>query len=368
MPQITNIETEIELESGDSADFAPRQHASPAPAPRRLDSTLWMLLGFASITLGVGLTVAPSYSWTASKIAAQLAQFGLQAGVAVFGGLMLMGLATVRRAQESARVEMQYDSSLLLEQIASEMVEIRAGVDAMQDRSNGLEQRVRALEPQLAEARDTILSQVASQAPRNDSDALFQLASGLDKLGLRLEQRLRLHHSTLQESVDELAATVEHARRSLEDRLDQFGGTTQGMVEASGAGAPFAEHAPGGELDGVEGFPPLAPASETGADDTNSLGLLDQFEDVASALPTSHSRPSAAPAAEVGSFGLEGDALETLERAARHTQAANAAGGTWDEQLMVQRDDDTQQKLAQLESLLSDERLRAALDAMRRQA
>lgn len=350
------IESQIELEPHDPAPSLGRATVEPSSPSGANDATLWMLLGLGSLAVGVALAVLPGVSWTAAKVAARLGELGVHSGVAVVGGMLLMVLGLVRRGQHAARVQMQYDASLLFEQIAAELVEIRSSMDAARARETATARHMDELRGHLELARDAVLAHVEKHAQRDNSDALFQLASGLDKLGLRFEQRLRLHHSTLQESVDELAATVEHSRRSLEEQI-------QAHIQGEPVSQPAACDEPQGlpaslilddeRANIVQSAEQATPAAST------SLGLLDQFEDVTPALPA----PSA-QAPQEPEFGLA-PAQQDLERAARRLRTDS----TWDEQMMVEPDQqlDTKTKLLQLESLLSDERLRSALEAMRRQ-
>lgn len=388
MQKPASLESQVELDSQD-APLAAQRHA---PAQTRSsgggDSVLWILLGLGSLTVGVILAAAPNISWTASKIAERLAAMGVHSGVAVVGGLTLMVLGLIRRGQNAARAELQYDSSLLFEQIASELVEIRGSLESATARGERFEARVDELSKDLLLAREALSGELqALTAREGNNSALFQLASGLDKLGLRVEQRLRLHHSTLQESVDELAATLEHSRRSLEEQIHALSATQQdtGEYDATAAydASPYEAAQP--EATEYESAPseviardatPLELAAQQAPyeapqasarprqDNANSLGLLDQFDDVAPALPTTNAAPASQRAPEQDFGANQGDTHAELDRAARSLRT----DATWDEQMMVEHQDlDTKTKLLQLESLLSDERLRSALDAMRRQ-
>jgi len=319
------------------------------------DATLAMLAGLGLLSGGVALAVLPSLSWTANKIATRLDAVGLEAGTAIVGGLLLMGLGLIRRGQHSARAQMHDDTTLLFEQIAADLLDVRSALDASLTRQDASELRLAELKGDIEQAKLALTSEIEAHAPRENSDALFQLATGLDKLGLRVEQRLRLHHTALQESVDELAATVEHSRRALEEQM-----RTLGPVEY-GAPALGLEHDEP-QLVTAQPHPPEQEARE------GSLGLLDQFEDVAPALP---SEPPQATVDEVESYAAAPTFEASAQRAHEELDAAARAprpGGTWDEELMVDAgpDERTKAKLMQLEALLSDESLRSALDAMRR--
>ncbi len=357
----TEIESQLDLETPAPSMAQPR--GTSAAATGGGDATAWIILGLLALTGGVALMALPSHSWTAARVATRLGELGVQSGVVMLGGALLMVLGLVRRGQHAARVEMQYDASLLFEQIAAELVEIRSSLEATRAREESSVRHLEGLQRELTQTRGALTEAIAQNAPRDSSDALFQLAAGLDKLGLRVEQRLRLHHSSLQDSVDELSATVEHTRRSLEELLQPGGQPSfeNAAPAVSYDEQPRAEYAPEEpQLAAPELEPHFAPApAEPGA---NSLGLLDQFDDVPGPLPAAP-REASAPAVEL-EFGSTEHRAE-LERAARTSHSES----TWDEQMMVEpgQDLDTKTKLLQLESLLGDERLRAALEAMRRQ-
>lgn len=356
------IESQIELESPASAPIAPQGRSSGANSAGGGDATAWMLLGLLALAGGVALMALPSLSWSAAKVASRLGELGVESGVVMLGGALMMVLGLVRRGQHAARVEMQYDASLLFEQIAAELVEIRSSLESTRAREESSVRQIEELRQELTQTRGALSEAIERNAPRDNSDAVFQLAAGLDKLGLRVEQRLRLHHSALQDSVEELSATVEHSRRSLEELLQTHSQPLpeSALVQESYAEQPAAEYV--AEAPVEEYSAPEVEAPQDMAPPSSSLGLLDQFEDVAAPLPAaSHEHVSHSDEFDMGGAQTQAD----LERAARSSRVDS----TWDEQLMVesQQDLDTKTKLLQLESLLGDERLRAALEAMRRQ-
>jgi hypothetical protein len=291
--------------------------ARPAPAAAK-GGALLTLFGLALVAAGAGLALGPRISWRVGRIAGELSELGLEAGAVAVGGLVLLGLASLRRAVESTRGESNPDDSLMLDQIATELVELRTHLEQLQSQTEGLGRQVADLHDEVDERTAAPQSLEGGSMP---SDALFQLASSLDKLGARLDQRLRVHHATLQGSIDDLKAKVELTVRTYEERL--------------GGVQPFAPAAPVG-CDAGQG--PAAERSEC-CDELavsvpeKSLGVLDSIDDdVAAALPSG---------------------------AAQRTPA-----GSWDEQLMVERPDDTREKLEQLQLLLADDRLRAALNSL----
>lgn len=311
----------------------------PATPPKRsVEGGLLVTLGWMSLLGGAALSILPLVSWRAGKVMNGLAGLGIHGGTIVMGGLGLMAVGMVRRSIDRLRQESTRDDALIVEQMALDVVQVKSSMAAVEEQNHELHAQLGLLRSEVTALRQTPLAPKA-ESPMS-SDALFQLASSLDKLGLRIDQRLKLHHTTLQESIDELHATVEHSRRNMEDRLPPYAPTPDAQSALDVAPQESYPQQP---------EPPAGP----------SLGLLDSLDDVPSALPREHAA------------AIDFDALDARsgELARDLDAAARAPRGSWDEELMVDHSasrQETEHKLEQLQSLLSDERLRAALDQMRR--
>lgn len=301
----------------------------------------WLVaMGGVMLLGGMALSVGPLVSWKAQKVCAGLAGLGIHGGAIVMGGIGLMALGTVRRSIERMRSEAQRDDGFLIEQMATDVVEIRDAMAAVESESHEIQAQFALLRSDVTALRQTP-APTQTESPMSP-DALFQMAASLDKLAQRIDQRLRTFETSLHESVDELSARIESTRRTVEEiSHGAASSTTTSPAKNQGARAALAPVAP-----------PQVPSGP-------SLGLLDSLHD---------DPPAALPSAQ--HEGLDFDSLDANagELARELDQTARAASGPWDEELMVDhsRTDETRGKLEQLQSLLSDDRLRAALDQMRR--
>ncbi len=275
-------------------------------------STTLSLLGIAACGTGAGIAALPYLSYTAAQFVSGLGVHGAIGASVCTGGALLVALSRTRKSLEEAQAQAASDSNttLLLEQLATDLAQMRAALEMVEGQAAESTHCVQALRAELASARGT--SDAGSS-----TEALFQLASGLDKLGARIDQKLKVHHSSLHDSLEELGATLAHTRRTLEERIATFettGLAVLGTTSTTGASAATTSMTPAANLEadamlelGDQGWNPsewntqqVSACDETGTlgelenwNDTatgtpvGSLGLLDSFEDthVAPALP-----------------------------------------------------------------------------------
>lgn len=333
------MSTSIQPHSQDSASST----ASSGSGSTGQGSAL-VALGALGLVAGAGLAAAPSLSWSAGQMLANLGSHWVLGAAVGAGGLGVLSLGLVRRSLAQLARNQPTDPSLLLEQIATDLVSLREQLATLANSSHDQSQSIRTLQAEIGDLRQSQSANAVS------NEALFQLAASLDKLGHRIDQRLRLHHSTLQDTIDELAATVDHSRRAIEERLGQGASHAappedgwdlevsnqadwtppQELEHGSAPTAGPAWQVPSQEIDAALETLPMQHA----ADAPGSLGLLDMFDDsVPAPLPR---------ASEKGSnMGLDVDALDL-------------GGSNSDE-------GEVTDKLGQLQSLLADPRLAAAL-------
>lgn len=279
-----------------STSIQPQQHESGNSTPSNGQGKALIALGALGLVAGAGLAAAPSISWSAGQLLANLGtHWTLGAAVGV-GSLGVLALGLVRQSLARQAQNQPADPSLLLEQIATDLVGVREQFSTLTQSNREQLQSIQTLQAEIGELRQSQSANAVS------NEALFQLAASLDKLGQRIDQRLRLHHSTLQDTIDELAATVDHSRRAIEERLGdgplpaapvedgwdlEVGSQAdwtppQELEHGSSATAGPAWQAPNAELEATLEAVEVEPA----ADAPGSLGLLDMFEDsVPSALP-----------------------------------------------------------------------------------
>jgi hypothetical protein len=333
------------------------------------EARLFKLCGFVAVAAGLALASAPLASWKAEQILTGLDHLGVHAGVLVVGGLLLWCAGALRRGQVSLAQrggELQ-DDSLLLEQMATDLVQMRNAIDHMQLISATVQDELRAVHVRVRTAAE----QPPPPPPEDGAgDAIFRLAASLDQLGARIEQRLNVQYATLQDSLEELGVTLVAARTNMQEMV---GG------EPAEAAHQEPQHARGYAAPAPQQAPRQAPrpaqhaqvAEEPRSDDQagSPLGLLDQLDDEGVAAPLPRHAPRHAHQPE--------DEPETIQLDAPlpHTHGHQHGGGrSWEEELQMvapqasqAQELDTRTKLHQLGELLSDERLRQALDQMRRQ-
>jgi hypothetical protein len=271
------------------------------------------LLGIATCCMGAGVAALPHVSYTAAQL---VSGFGIHGviGASIFtGGALLLALGRTRKSLEDAQASSanNANTTLLLEQLATDLAQTRATLEMVQAQAAENTHCVQALRTEVASTN------TGHDTAGSSTEALFQLASGLDKLGARIDQKLKVHHSSLHDSLEELGATLAHTRRTLEERIatletsgtlstgttnctgttDTAGPTTVGTCDdgsstlelADGTWNPSEWNTPqatqtmsNGTLDGLESWGTPADGGPTG-----SLGLLDSFDDtlVSPALP-----------------------------------------------------------------------------------
>jgi hypothetical protein len=300
-------------------------------------------LGAVGLVAGAGLAAAPSLSWSAGQALANLGNHWMLGAAVGIGSLGVLALGLVRKSLAQQAQNQPADPSLLLEQIATDLVSLREELSTLSNSGREQVQSIQTLQAEIGELRQSQSANAVS------NEALFQLAASLDKLGHRIDQRLKLHHSTLQDTIDELAATVDHSRRAIEERLGQAslqsGPVEDGWdLEVSNQSdwTPPQELEHGSATNAATTGPAWrAPSVNTEAeleavpnvidgDAPGSLGLLDMFEDsVPAALPRAN-EPQANPL--------------DLGYGAPHSEEG-----------------ELNDKLGQLQSLLADPRLAQAL-------
>ncbi|MBM3991999.1 MAG: hypothetical protein FJ298_13460 [Planctomycetes bacterium] len=319
-------------------------------------------------------------------------------GASVFtGGALALALGRTRQGLEAAQARSAQDASanLLLEQLATDLAQTRAMLEVVQAQAAENTCCVQALRVEVANASS------ASESAGSSTQALFQLASGLDKLGARIDQRLDVHHAAMQDSLEELGATLAHTRRTLEERLAALDATRTPPTETtphtsttpnagtnagtsmgtSGATAddttleladgnwnPSDWNAPQVESTEIHGtLSELEQWHEReGAGTLGSLGLLDSFEDPAHSPSLPQAEPT--PCEPTRDVTLDFDTLDAnSDELARELDRASRAGQHLDAPTAPATNDvdavpgvaDLANKLQTLQALLADPALQA---------
>jgi hypothetical protein len=371
-------------------------------------------MGAAACCAGVAIATLPHVSYRAGQLAAGLGAHGA-IGASVFtGGALLLALGWTKRSLARTNTN-DSTTTLLLEQLATDLAQTRATLDTLQQQIAETAQCTLAVREELTNAR-------GNGEALSPTEAMFQLAASLDKLGARIEQKLKVHHTTLHEGIEELGTTLAHTRRTLEERLNvlESNGTltttnaTSNSIGSFGTdnttcctdetttacGGNDSETSTGTNTTTGTGSLQLASNGWNGSEWTTStstdasathgteevpcwdvgegsteagalgsLGVLDSFgdESIPSALPQSTSQETSFDAA------LDFDALDAntdslareLAATSRANQQASSTGETTPTLDTVPGVTDVAAKLSQLQALLADPALAALLGQSR---
>ncbi|MCC6407112.1 MAG: hypothetical protein IT453_08095 [Planctomycetes bacterium] len=326
-----------------------RTNSKENPIPGRTVGTGWMVLGGTVALVGVVLGVQKLLPGPVGELAASARDYGLEAGSLAVGGLVLVAVGSAARAL-TRRAAQPNDDALLLEQVANDLLIVKDALEQSTESTQRVTDEVRMLQSSvgsLAESQNAVqqhlmMQQQQPQAqPGNNDDAIFRLAASLDQLGARVEQRMKAQYGEMQASLDELNAVVASVRRNVDELF-------QGVHDAAASAEPAPAKntqpqvsAPRAPIVVTE--PPRAALPVEPAPRGVPLGLLDQLDDPMAPMPM----PMHAPQMQLA------HAEPVHAEASAHAPLAH---------------DDTDDKLAELRSLLTDERLRAALEQMRRTA
>jgi len=312
------------------------------------EATLLQLLGSTGLVIGLGLWLGAGFHTGLAGVANSLGSASLHPGTLAVCGLLLLAFGRVRKAQiQQARNDSSSDDGLL-EQVAATQVHTRQALEKLSRSQGEIVEALGFVRGQLQ-----ALAEVQAQ-PGDDAaaqEAIFRLAASLDQLGARVEQRMQAQYETFHAGLEQVGGEIVAAQSDLRAFLTQLPNPAPTPID------PWTEPLPqGGEAGarpqaGVvwrrEQPPPSLPSAAAG---THPLGVLDTIPDEAiPAVPFHHPRPVAPPPATPSQGHGEGFQKEAVRSPAERALEL-----------------DTHTKLTQLSDLLADERLRAALEDMRR--
>jgi TolA-binding protein len=196
-----------------------------------------LLAGFAVTGFGAALVAAPHVSWQLTKVARTLSAQGVEGfSVATFGALLFglgwvarsSAVASSRAATEAAAglatddADEGTDVGLVVEQVAGDLASTRSQVAHVDARLEAVSGRIEEL---------VVRSEEHDESPGGmHQNALFQLASSLDKLQANFDRRL-------DDRMAVLAAQVEGV-------IDALGELREQVETTAAAPAPVAEAEP----------------------------------------------------------------------------------------------------------------------------
>jgi hypothetical protein len=337
------------------AETVAERTARPAPVrpQKSAQATMLMLTGLAATLFGLALSILPLISWKATKVMLGLDFLGVQGGALVVGGMTLVGLGMIRRSQVAAIAASDGSDidSEIVEQVAADVVQMRNAVDHMQSVVGAMQDELRTVKDEIVAAIPAPVAPQAPEAQGGNEDAIFRMAASLDKVGAKIEERLKSQFSELQGRLSSVESSVREV-----------------PVPAAAAPvapvAPVASEAPVAKVEvpvvepvqmapRVEAPQPVAvvepiedPAAPAQDDHPEgSLGVLDTLDDeVVGALP--------------GDSAIDFDQIDNVQLSNDDSAlpAKSPGAGVWEEELeMVDTGDPD-----------TDEQLRSALEDMRR--
>lgn len=202
---------------------------------QRNSSTTWaLLLGclcfVAGGTLAVSKYIDPAFGEYASSIGRAMANGGT---LGLFGLVLIAvytstssGPSSSKESGEAQKSGSGADQSLVLEQLASDMAQVRGQLET------------------LRKAQESAAAPTKSESePLNTDDRLFRLAAGIDQLGARVDGRLKTQHGATMDAIDGLGREVQ----ALLERVAELESNTNGGFERLShtlvAGGSTTEHA-----------------------------------------------------------------------------------------------------------------------------
>jgi hypothetical protein len=200
---IENIEEQDPTTSDEtgpaSIAFAPTPQAAKDRTATWL-FTLGFLIGAGALGLALVPQLLPQHGW----ILKACAKYGITSAPLLLTGLVFCGLAMAARGQ--ARAIAQADPAaklgMLLEQVASDVAQMRGGMQ-------GLRVELVYLKDAATAQRQVERDIGTGEVVEGQRDALYRLAASLDQVSARIEQRMAAQHTELQSAISELKSNAE---------------------------------------------------------------------------------------------------------------------------------------------------------------
>jgi hypothetical protein len=316
------------------------------------EALLFQTLGALGLAVGLVLWAGAPFQSTLADAAKALSSVNLHPSTLLVGGLLLYCFGRVRKSQvEQSRYLAGKDDGLL-EQVAAAQVHTRNALEKLAHSQSAVQS---ALEEQHRALRHDLQQLAAASARKEDDgaaqEAIFRLAASLDQLGARVEQRMQAQYETFQVGLQQVGNEIVTAQNDLRELFAHIP-----AVLPAEPSDPFSEPLPQGEpaaspaqADRSNTQPPRSTPrpAQLPNEPISSLGVLDNISDEGAALPSPIRR------VPQGSFSSE---------------PPEPRGSIVKENTPAERalELDTHTKLTQLSDLLADDRLRAALEDMRR--
>lgn len=312
------------------AGTAPSQATTPGASGGH---PLVFLMGAVAVAAGAALTVLPLVAREQAGIVNSFAKHGVTGMPLALTGLVLCVLAVVSRKKEDSAASKQIaDQALLLEQLASDLALTRGGMQELRIEYVYLKDQVQTAMAQ----RETLDAQAKETDPQA---AMFRLAASMDQLTGRLELRMRTQDESLAEQFAELRSELAEARTHIGEMRARIEEGLQ-AVQSSASDERQIEIEPGYEPNEDDYHVTV----ELEEEETPSLGLLDEFDDLGLHQSQKQS-PNIRPSRRSTDLDSQVGLLPSRGQAAPRT---------------------VDEKLAALRELMTDPIVRKALEAARR--
>jgi len=321
------------------------------PSGKSAQAALLTLMGLGATAAGLALTLAPKFSWQAAQVLSVFDSLGVQGGTLMMGGLALLGLAMVLRQGAQTRVAaiQAGEDTGLLESVAADVLQVGSLLESLETSIAGLKNDLDGLRAKVAEV--SVPAQKQPSEGLDSEDAIFRLAASMDKVGARIEERLKSQFTDLTGRLGKVETSLRETSVLIE-KLEAPPAAVPAPMPAPAPQQPAhyatpephrAHEAPAPHPTAYSAAPDMRPEP----DEAGSLGLLDELDDngVASPLPAEQpvhfdhaselslkvpppaagrwdDQPEPAPSQGLGSNPLAGDpemraALEDLGRQGR---------------------------------------------------
>jgi len=185
------------------------------------EAPFMMFLGLGFTLAGVALALGPRFSWKLDQISRGFAYLGVHGGTFFIGGVILAGLGLVRRAQAQSALaaEELNDDQLILERVASDLIQMRNSVehvarcvDEVDTKIGLVSKNVHDLEFKLR--KDEQEAKPETPIDEGQRDAIYRLAASVDHVGARIDHRLKSQYDSLQLRLEDISAIVLAAQKS----------------------------------------------------------------------------------------------------------------------------------------------------------
>jgi len=206
------------VQTVDSAQTVAAHTGEHESAPAQTESNALLVAGGLFTLFGLAIATAPEYSWSLTKIGQALHAAGIESGMLIVGGLVLLavGLLARQRTQPVAVVaaskgpDEDSDFRLVADQLSTK-------INRLSTSSLQVSEDVTVM----AEVQKSLFSKIEGKdgLALEHRDALFRLAASLDKLNAHFDERFHALDLQVRSGLDSVIHALNQTRHHLEARL-----------------------------------------------------------------------------------------------------------------------------------------------------